>query len=274
MTTPASQTPGALGSGSSYLRKHYPGGTQPSSSNLMTMQYDPSMDEYVLRDASGKEIWRVSSYDLQQRPPAAQAQYGQWYTGTHAPSLYSALTGASTYNYTIGSSTGAIVYSGSGGSGSLSAYNVYGHGAGGARAHNFSTDLKSEGIRAGEIIAWRAWRVCGVHLRSAVMDSVWSEHEPMNGDPIKDYGVHAYNDKDGPYRDGYAGPGTMIAFCDGWVTGQVALWGEIVEHKHGYRAQYGKIRSLDHWYEPIPTSQRETIIDKYLRKPNGQQAVE
>ena len=170
----------------------------------------------------------------------------------------------------VGSSGGGAIYiSGLGVNGAIvGAYH------GGHRAHNFSTDLKSEGVRAGEIIAWRAWRVKGDCLRSAVMDSIWSEHEPMIGDPIKDYGVHAYNYKGGPYNDGYAGSGVMIHFCDGWVAGRVALWGEIVEHKLGYRAQYARVYSLDEWYEHIPEHKRQALINKYVRKPNGQQAVE
>lgn len=273
MTTAASQTSGALGSGSSYMRKHYPGTTQnnavdtSATANGMTLSYNVGMDTYELRNANGDLVWQTTAHQLANGAPASLTTNGLSY------SYYSQLAAGGAGSSGSGSGGGYTYVQSLGGSGGAGGAGMIYHG-GNIFASNCGTSLKSEGIRAGEIIAWRAWRVSGVHLRSAVMDSVWSEHEPMKGDPIKDYGVHAYNHKNGPYHDGYAGPGTMIAFCDGWVTGQVALWGEIVEHKHGYRAQYARVHSLDEWYEYIAEHQRQALIKKYVRKPNGQQAVE
>ena len=265
MTSAASQTPGALGSGASFTR-------QSPSNGGVTLTYNPANDAYELRDCAGNLVWQGSPSSLTQNQMTTSG------IGVPGHIYYNPLTnsgsaggGGSPYINVLGGSgsAGSPYINVLGGSGTTGA--VY---RGGGHSHNFSTDLKSEGIRAGEIIAWRAWRVKGDCLRSAVMDSIWSEHEPMIGDPIKDYGVHAYNCKEGPYVDGYAGPGVMISFADGWVSGQVALWGEIVEHKLGYRAQYARVHSLDEWYEYIPEHQRQALIKKYVRKPNGQQTVE
>jgi len=57
-------------------------------------------------------------------------------------------------------------------------------------ANEFATTLRHEGIRIGEIIAYRAWRVIGPHwwwqgddrLHSVLMqDYVWHPDEPASG---------------------------------------------------------------------------------------------
>jgi hypothetical protein len=110
--------------------------------------------------------------------------------------------------------------------------------------------LKHEGIRAGEIIAYRAWRVIvpGLfrngddRLHSVYMrDYVWHPDEPASGD-VKTHGIYsfrivirsgdeyAYN----PARDG------PLLF------GKVKIWGEVVEHETGYRSEFARIVSLDY----------------------------
>lgn len=99
-------------------------------------------------------------------------------------------------------------------------------------------------------------------LQSAIMDNIWQPGEIMTGAPdewdvcrqgIGRKGVNAHKEK---------GPAISHAMLHVMETriraqsslmpqpypifaiGQVALWGEIIEHEHGYRAQYGKVHSL------------------------------
>jgi len=62
--------------------------------------------------------------------------------------------------------------------------------------------LKHEGIRAGEIIAYRAWRVIvpslfrsgDDRLRSVYMrDYVWHPNEPASGD-VRAHGIYSFRD--------------------------------------------------------------------------------
>ena len=98
-------------------------------------------------------------------------------------------------------------------------------------------------ITAGEIIAWRCWRVADGWLRSVYMDTFWGPHEPMEGNVNTD-GVHAWKKMSDAITygliGGVHGAGARV------VIGTVAMWGEVIEHEIGYRAQFAKIKSLDH----------------------------
>lgn len=102
-----------------------------------------------------------------------------------------------------------------------------------------------EGIRAGEIIAWRVWYYeeavfvknsdtkCGPCLTSLTTGDPWPYDDPVVGD-VETQGVHVWKTRKD--ADDYSPIG---------VLGTVLLWGEIVEHQFGYRAQYAKVNSID-----------------------------
>lgn len=97
--------------------------------------------------------------------------------------------------------------------------------------------VEEAGIRAGEIIAVRAWRLGpdGL-LRSMYMaDYVWTPRDIEkihDQDIARGYGFHAYKTLE-RVRGEYCGLGV--------VYGEVALWGEVIEHDWGYRAEYAKV---------------------------------
>ena len=117
--------------------------------------------------------------------------------------------------------------------------------------HNeLARTLKHEGIRIGEIIAYRAWRVIepgwlrrGDDLLHSVLmkDYVWHIDKPAYGD-VRTHGIYSFRDvircrEDYSYTPGTNGP---------LLFGKVKIWGEIVEHEAGYRSEFGKIVSLDY----------------------------
>jgi hypothetical protein len=123
--------------------------------------------------------------------------------------------------------------------------------------------IEDAGIRAGEIIAHRAWRLYpdGV-LHSVYRDKIeWIPGKPMTGDVRHGYGVHAFKDFDLVEKYAYESQTSWIIRvvwieengrptcetppADTFVFGTVALWGEVVEHERGYRAEFAKIVSLD-----------------------------
>jgi hypothetical protein len=113
--------------------------------------------------------------------------------------------------------------------------------------------LKHEGIRAGEIIAYRAWRILinpgGWFRRSSddrlhsvyMRDYVWHPGEPASGD-VRTHGIYSFRRVIRSNEDyGY------VKLSDGpLLFGKVKIWGEVVEHKAGYRSEFGKIVSLDY----------------------------
>lgn len=121
--------------------------------------------------------------------------------------------------------------------------------------------LKTSAVIAGEIIAVRAWRARRIPLsakprtlRSLYQDEVvWRPGQTMTGDVGRDghgVGVHAYKDNSAEatrlFRE-YVGSYSLVAIYKGddIIIGKVKLWGDVVEHEHGYRAEFAKIVSLD-----------------------------
>lgn len=108
-----------------------------------------------------------------------------------------------------------------------------------------SKPLESAGIRVGEITGWRMWTLRGNYLGSYSRDIVWAPEEAMKGNP-KDYddvGVWAFKDKHRAIRkmmdDAYLGSGRNNVF------GSIEMWGNIIEHEEGYRAEFARIKSID-----------------------------
>jgi hypothetical protein len=102
--------------------------------------------------------------------------------------------------------------------------------------------IEDAGISAGEIIGHRAWRVRDDGLlQSMAVSTVWAPNEVMEGKP-SDYngmGVHAFKTASAALTEYW---GYEIAI------GTVLLWGEVIEHELGYRAQFGKVNSIDFFY--------------------------
>ena len=156
-------------------------------------------------------------------------------------------------------------------------------------------EVPNDGIRVGEIIAWRFWRVeldwrdrlrivspyvptdapttplplprrPEPRLQSAIMDNIWRPGEVMEGEPdvwnadqgrVGRKGVNGHKarrDAEEHAQMFLASPRFQMNAASWGIKeipespvaiGAVALWGDVIEHEHGYRAQYGKINSLD-----------------------------
>lgn len=101
------------------------------------------------------------------------------------------------------------------------------------------------------IIAWRAWQVDDGRLRSLSAPTIWLPRTPCLGDPTQnEAGVYAFKERKD--LEQYLGCG-IGHLADHLVLGQVKLWGQIVEHELGYRAQFAMPwaltggQDLDYW---------------------------
>lgn len=102
-----------------------------------------------------------------------------------------------------------------------------------------------EGIRAGEVIGYRCWQVIDGRLCSVAVNTPWYPNGPMkasDGDLDRGVGVFAYNSEKALMTDGtgYWCSGNVSTFA----LGTVEMWGEIVEHEKGYRAEYAAVASI------------------------------
>lgn len=117
--------------------------------------------------------------------------------------------------------------------------------------------VKHKGLRVGEIRAWRAWRVVGeeswlghlpalfnpnkkpnAQLYSMAVEVEWKPGDMMQGDVREYMGIHAWKSEQNVMDYARLYDGTVLAI------GTVDLWGEIVEHENGFRAECARISSL------------------------------
>jgi hypothetical protein len=118
--------------------------------------------------------------------------------------------------------------------------------------------LKRE-IVTGEIIGWRAWRVKpswfssatqrdSVRLLSCTLDVEWKPGVPFQAErKPTDYdasgfspGVHAWKS----FKQALSYSDPTAACGESRIIGEVELWGEVVEHEDGYRAEFAQIKSI------------------------------
>lgn len=112
-----------------------------------------------------------------------------------------------------------------------------------------TADLPTE-TAFGEIEAYRVWRVTpDEHLKSASAEIMWFPGIPMHANSSREYGggsdnwitsdlgIHAFK---APYEalKYAAGNGSP------WAYGKVKMWGTVIEHDLGYRAEYASVFSL------------------------------
>ena len=104
------------------------------------------------------------------------------------------------------------------------------------------TRLQTAEIIAGEIIAWRTW-LCSpnLRLRSLAAQFYWQPGVVAEGNPASGYGIHPFKKRDRMLDHAFL---TDHAPNEDLVYGEVALWGDVIEHEEGYRASHAKIRSL------------------------------
>src|SRR5260370_7292341 len=119
-----------------------------------------------------------------------------------------------------------------------------------ANRNEFARRLKHEGIRVGEVITYRAWRVINEdwfrngeeRLHSVAMrDYVWHPDKPASGD-VRTHGIYSFRDVIRSKHEYTYDPGVDEPL----LFGKVKIWGEIVEHEEGYRPEFGKIPTLDY----------------------------
>jgi len=141
--------------------------------------------------------------------------------------------------------------------------------------------IENAGIRTGEIIAYRVWKLNVINnvltLRSMAVDCIWSPGEVMTMNSVLDQcsfgrdkwkripphigaGIHAFKSLVNAI-DQYEG----FSSSSPVVYGTVALWGEVIEHALGYRAEFGRVNTLDKisYHNKIPDFVLPALQKKY-----------
>ena len=152
--------------------------------------------------------------------------------------------------------------------------------------------LRRDGVVAGEIVGYRCWRVENGLLRSVYQTDVWNPGHVLEGRELGDWdsrGIHAWKDSGSKEyhdyirsylnRDGgisWTVVGGMIQLDDherigkpAMATGTAFLWGDVVEHQRGWRAEYARVRSLDWLYPDATMMGREEESLNQLRARYG-----
>jgi hypothetical protein len=107
-------------------------------------------------------------------------------------------------------------------------------------------------IRAGEIIGWRFWKLYQGLLHSVFASHIWRpgvferssskrlEFRHLGYCNFSDNrGYHAFTDKEQAKREAF-----VHAYSSPCIIGSVAMWGEVIEHQHGWRSEYAAVQSI------------------------------
>lgn len=126
-----------------------------------------------------------------------------------------------------------------------------------------------------DIIGWRIWRVTGsAYLRSLTAKTIWFPGEPMEAAEVADHGagkdgVHVFKERAGAVKE-------LSLYLDhvkgaSYALGSVLLWGDVVEHERGYRAERAKIVSIDDvvWEGKPPWAEETKKALAFLRERYG-----
>lgn len=119
-------------------------------------------------------------------------------------------------------------------------------------------EIEDAGIRAGEIVGYRAWRLPNPdepYLYSITLNFRW---ERENG-PARQNGRKPTSKlfDGGQYTRGYYAfkSPTVVKWqyhnpYTSFVVGRVHLWGIVIEHEFGYRAEFARIVAIDGTINP------------------------
>ena len=96
-------------------------------------------------------------------------------------------------------------------------------------------------MEVGELIGYRAWLWKAPYLHSITQSEYkWDYDQPAGGDSLSSSGgIYSFADMKTLKAE-------LKLDCGiGYVYGSIYIWGEVITHETGYRAQYARIRSLD-----------------------------
>lgn len=142
--------------------------------------------------------------------------------------------------------------------------------------------LRRDGFTAGEIVGYRCWRITEGKLQSVYQDDFWLPGQVLEGRGLEDWdqrGIHAWKDSASKHYHDYIRTylnyeESPFAFFIGYrrhsrpamCTGTVFLWGDVVEHERGYRAEFARVRSIDWLYPDETMMGREAEVLGSLRR--------
>lgn len=114
---------------------------------------------------------------------------------------------------------------------------------------------ESPRVTLGEIIAWRIWVICGGYLLSPLQQVRWPPEGLMSGNPGSGFGVFAFKQR----RQAVEEAKRMSTQWLPVAYGSVRMWGEVVEHSRGYRAEFARIATVDGAY---PSDQQLAAVSR------------
>lgn len=120
--------------------------------------------------------------------------------------------------------------------------------------------IEDAGIRVGEFEGWRAWHLQRGFLQSVYKNTLWIPGKEVSGRPDKpSEGVHAWKTLELCLEYGLSQSSVT-------VVGRVKLWGIVVEHEHGYRAEHVKITHFDYVLAEDPSFPEDLMLEKLRRR--------
>jgi hypothetical protein len=120
------------------------------------------------------------------------------------------------------------------------------------------------GFQFGRLVAYRIWRIDRNRLISLSAGYVWKPgaNGPAQGMGVDGGGFYAFKELSGAVELSGGPRSTGRGRRYPCAIGKVSLWGEIVEHELGYRAQFAKIIELIPRGQPCTRTVMKTARDR------------
>lgn len=144
----------------------------------------------------------------------------------------------------------------------------------GGTAGNYGTyAVENAGIRAGEIIAYRCWKLLPREkLGSVFVKNIWQPRATEKSHEVPEavgwgVGIHCFKDI-GYARAEYSNY-SPVGPMEPMVYGEIAIWGTVIEHQWGYRAEFAKITRIhsittkSRLRDSFPFSQLKRLRERY-----------
>jgi hypothetical protein len=211
------------------------------------VEFDRKRDVYALRGVHDELIAELSPGAFRSLPQLRQVPHGRHRRAATPSQSDSAQSSGNAY-----ARAGYLTVS-------WPAVTLITFGAGGGSGGGSNRAIEDAGIRAGEIVAHRAWRVIGAALFSVYIDRFyWPPGQMVAGDVETHHGIHGFKTVEDAEHyvtskqmiedvvERLAHKACGVEFAErSYALGTVELWGGVIEHARGYRAEFAAIKTID-----------------------------
>lgn len=100
-------------------------------------------------------------------------------------------------------------------------------------------------VTIGELIGHRIWKLTPqFELKSVALDTIWPCDAPLQGN-VEEAGIFSFKSRGQEFVRSMSEYRPNMLTEIGMAIGTIRLWGQVIEHEYGYRAEFARVQSID-----------------------------